>query len=133
MAISNAFRPVYNEFCARETVIRANSSDELPPFEVTGDMVGFRFVMTTFDNGEIDAARAAADVTSAIGAGRISSENRLAAVTARTQALVDAEIGATGVDTDFELQQLILIEQAFAANARVIQIADRLIQQLVEL
>ncbi|MBT8472865.1 MAG: flagellar hook-associated protein FlgK [Marinicaulis sp.] len=84
-------------------------------------------------NGEIDAARAAADVTSAIGSRRISSENRLTAVTARTQALVDAEIGATGVDTDFELQQLILIEQAFAANARVIQIADRLIQQLVEL
>ena len=40
---------------------------------------------------------------------------------------------AGGVDTDQELQKLLLIEQAYAANARVIQTADELIQLLIRL
>lgn len=40
---------------------------------------------------------------------------------------------ANGVDTDQELQKLLLIEQSFAANARVIQTADELIQLLIGL
>lgn len=38
-----------------------------------------------------------------------------------------------GVDTDQELQQLLLIEQAFSANARVISTADDMIQTLLRL
>lgn len=37
-----------------------------------------------------------------------------------------------GVDTDRELQDLLLVEQAFAANARVIQAADEMLQQLLQ-
>ena len=84
-------------------------------------------------SGALDAIGAAAAVTSVVGANRISAETTLAATSARTQSLVDAETAITGVDTDFELQQLILIEQSYAANARVIQTVDRLVQQLLEL
>ncbi|MEM1064528.1 MAG: flagellar hook-associated protein FlgK [Pseudomonadota bacterium] len=40
---------------------------------------------------------------------------------------------AGGVDTDQELQKLILIEQNYAANARVIQVIDDMLQQLVRI
>lgn len=44
------------------------------------------------------------------------------------------EVGTlTGVDTDRELQDLLLVEQAFAANARVIQTADDMLRQLLEI
>jgi len=38
-----------------------------------------------------------------------------------------------GVDTDYEMQQLLLVEQSFAANARVIQTIDELIQTLLRI
>ena len=63
MAISEEFQPIYNEFVARETVIRSDASAELPPFQIAGDIVGFRFIMTTFDNGEIDATQAIEELT----------------------------------------------------------------------
>ena len=83
--------------------------------------------------GEVSAINAVANVTSAIGASRISAETSLAAISARTQSVLDAENAATAVDTDQELQKLLVIEQAYAANARVIQTVDRLLQNLLEL
>ncbi|MEM9969828.1 MAG: flagellar hook-associated protein FlgK [Pseudomonadota bacterium] len=50
----------------------------------------------------------------------------------RRDALKEAELDL-GVDTDQEMQQLLLIEQAFAANARVIQTIDQMIQSLLEI
>lgn len=47
--------------------------------------------------------------------------------------LLDAEQSTVGVDIDQELKELILIEQAYAANARVIEVADRLVQRLLEI
>ncbi len=84
-------------------------------------------------SGSLSAIDAVANVTSAVGRSRISSESQLAATAARAQGLADAEISATAVDTDAELQQLLLIEQAFAANARVIQTADQMMRTLTEL
>ena len=84
-------------------------------------------------SGSLSAAEAAAGVTSSIGASRISAESQLAATSSRAQSLTEAELAATAVDTDQELQQLILIEQAYAANARVIQTADEMIRTLMEL
>ncbi|WP_370339546.1 flagellar hook-associated protein FlgK [Parvularcula marina] len=51
----------------------------------------------------------------------------------RFDAAVNAEIAATGVDTDQELQQLILIEQAYAANAKVIETISSLVDQLIRI
>ena len=84
-------------------------------------------------NGQLDATSAVAAVSSAVGAARISAETELTATAARKTAMLDAELAVTGVDTDFELQQLILIEQAFAANARVIQTAQDLLRILMEI
>lgn len=84
-------------------------------------------------SGKLSAATMAANITSSIGTARISSQSRLASTSARAQSVIDAETAATGVDTDQELQRLLLIEQAFAANARVIQTADEMIQRLLEL
>ena len=38
-----------------------------------------------------------------------------------------------GVDSDEELSQLILIEQAYAANARMLQVVDELMETLLRL
>ena len=43
------------------------------------------------------------------------------------------ELNATGVDTDKEMQSLLLIEESYAANARVITVLDRLMKQLLEM
>lgn len=51
---------------------------------------------------------------------------------ARQDALTGAFL-AEGVDTDQELQKLLQIEQAYAANARVITTIDEMIQQLLRL
>ncbi len=87
----------------------------------------------TGETGFLSAANIAANVTSSIGQARITSETKLAASSARAESLIDAEQRATAVDSDLELQKLLLIEQAFAANARVIQTADELLSRLIEL
>ena len=46
---------------------------------------------------------------------------------------ISYEISLDGVDTDSEMQKLLLIEQVYAANARVIQTVDQLIQRLMEI
>ena len=43
------------------------------------------------------------------------------------------ELYATGVDTDKEMQSLLVIEQAYAANARVISVLDGLMKKLLEM
>ncbi len=43
------------------------------------------------------------------------------------------ELNATGVDTDREMQNLLVIEQAYAANARVISVIDGLMNTLLEI
>lgn len=82
------------------------------------------------------AARSAsgrtAEFASQVGATRLSAEEQLSFTAARWDTLHEAEL-ANGVDTDLELQNLLRIEQAYAANARVIQTADFLIQRLMEL
>lgn len=89
---------------------------------------------TTFANGQsLSALDAAGALVSLRGAARSALESDAAGSRAYRDALAEAELGATGVDTDAELQQLLLIEQAYAANARVIEVANRLIEQLTEL
>lgn len=43
------------------------------------------------------------------------------------------ELHATGVDIDKEMQSLLIIEQAYAANARVISVLDGLMKKLLEI
>ncbi|WP_284164878.1 flagellar hook-associated protein FlgK [Frigidibacter sp. SD6-1] len=74
----------------------------------------------------------AADVLSQVASNRQNAEAREAYTTARQTSLTDLQL-KDGVDTDAELQNLLLIEQAFSANARVIQTVDDLINKLIGL
>ncbi|MGJ8543993.1 MAG: flagellar hook-associated protein FlgK [Sulfitobacter sp.] len=66
-----------------------------------------------------------ATLTSEFGATRSNSEQRLSFASARLNELTEMQL-AEGVDTDTELQNLIVLEQAYAANARVIQVAQEM-------
>lgn len=63
---------------------------------------------------------------------RVAAESDVAALSGARQVLADAEAEAIGVDPDAELQALIQIEQAYAANVQVIQAASRMLDQLLE-
>lgn len=86
----------------------------------------------TFSPAEKSVSGFASSLTSLVGQSLQSRGNRLVFEQARFVGLDDAFL-AQGVDTDQELQKLLLIEQAYAANARVIQTADELIQVLIRL
>ncbi|MFN4170419.1 MAG: flagellar hook-associated protein FlgK [Pseudorhodobacter sp.] len=65
-----------------------------------------------------------------LGANRLTAEAEAGFATARAGAL-DLLHKADGVDTDREMQHLLLVEQAFAANARVVKTVDEMIQLLL--
>ena len=76
------------------------------------------------------ASGLAADILSQVSSARQSAEAQTAFATARQDALAELHL-ADGVDTDHEMQVLLQIEQAYAANARVMGTMDELIQQLL--
>lgn len=61
---------------------------------------------------------------------RLSAEADAVHHTARAEALQKMEL-SKGVDTDAELQDLLLVEQAWAANARVLKTVDDMIRVLM--
>ncbi|EAR53141.1 flagellar hook-associated protein [Oceanicola granulosus HTCC2516] len=67
-----------------------------------------------------------------VGSRRYAIEQDLAFETARWEVLKSAEL-ANGVDTDRELQELLLIEQAYAANAKVLQTVNSVLTRLLEI
>jgi flagellar hook-associated protein 1 FlgK len=66
----------------------------------------------------------------AVATDRLSVETDAGFAAARASALQGLE-RAAGVDTDRELQSLLLVEKAFAANAKVIQTTDEMLQILL--
>jgi len=74
----------------------------------------------------------ASDVASGVARARLTAEGEVSYAQARVDSLHKMELDA-GVDTDRELQTLLMIEQAYAANARVVQTVDRMIQTLLEM
>ena len=73
-----------------------------------------------------------ADIASAQSVARQSAEASTAFATARSDTLRSALL-EDGVDTDQEMQTLLLIEQSYAANAKVVQTVDEMIQLLLGL
>lgn len=71
-------------------------------------------------------------VASQFGAARLRADEGLAFSAARRDTLFQAEL-SNGVDTDQELQSLLQIEQAYAANAKLMQTINAMIQTLMEL
>ena len=71
-----------------------------------------------------------ADMVSGIAATRLTAESETSFAAARYDHLRTIEL-ADGVDTDQEMQTLLLIEQAYSANARVIKASSEMIQTLL--
>lgn len=71
-------------------------------------------------------------LTSEFGLNRLRADDSLAFASARWDTLRQAEL-ANGVDTDQELQKLILIEQSYAANAKLIQTIESMVRTLMEI
>lgn len=78
------------------------------------------------------AAGRAASFESATGTQRLNYESELSFANARWTSLREAE-AAGGVDSDHEMQMLLRVEQAYAANARVLQAIETMMQRLMEL
>ncbi|WP_424971872.1 flagellar hook-associated protein FlgK [Dinoroseobacter sp. S76] len=78
------------------------------------------------------AADLASDFLSKIGTARQASEGEVAYTSAKWEALRTLELEG-GVDTDQELQKLLVIEDAYAANARVIQTVDEMLDLLLRI
>jgi flagellar hook-associated protein 1 FlgK len=82
------------------------------------------------------AARSASglmgEMSSLVGASLLSAESTASYRGAQADTLRQAQASA-GVDTDQEMQKLLLIEQAYAANAQVIRTVDELIELLLGL
>ena len=79
-----------------------------------------------------DAATLAADLLSGIGVRRDRAELSVTQAGTRAEAL-QTVLDGDGVDTDAEMQKLLLIEQAYAANARVIATVQAMIDTLMRI
>lgn len=84
-------------------------------------------------NAANSAALMASEITSFFAGKAARSGDAQAFLTARQTVLADSEANSLGVNTDTELQALLVIEKAYAANARVLSIVDSLMQTLLEI
>lgn len=85
-----------------------------------------------FGSSPRSSAAIFASFNSNLATTRSNAEQELSFSAARLTELTELQLSA-GVDTDQELQNLLLIERAYAANARVIQAADAMLETLTRL
>lgn len=83
----------------------------------------------------LTASRSAAGFASELSSFALTDaareEEKAAFQTGRAITLSDTETALTGVDTDQELSRLLIVEQTYAANARVISVVDELLERLL--
>lgn len=82
--------------------------------------------------GRFTAAGLGAAIYSTLGISRIAIESDIAHASARSTA-IGQSMQVMAVDSDAEMQRLLLIEQAYAANARVVTAAQRMLDRLLEI
>jgi flagellar hook-associated protein 1 len=85
-----------------------------------------------FGTGDMTAAGISAALLSKVASDNSTSSRALSFASANKAEMTRVE-QENGVDTDAEVQNLILVEQAYAANARVIQVVDELMDTLLRL
>lgn len=83
-------------------------------------------------SGARSFATLASDTVASISRRRLDAEAQATFASSRASALHEQEM-AKGIDTDQEMQQLLLIEQAYAANARVIQAVEEMMKALMSM
>ena len=87
-------------------------------------------------SGGFTISRTASGTSAELISGISASHSIFAQEQSFTRARADILIGSelqNGVDTDLELQRLLLVEQAFAANAKVISTIDELFETLLRI
>lgn len=92
-----------------------------------------RSISSSGFQGSFTSSELAATFASRTGQSRISNEAVLSSTSSQHAAALQAEQAQTGVDVDTQMQDLLLIEQSYAANARVIEVAGQMINRLMEL
>lgn len=73
-----------------------------------------------------------ASLTSRIGSDRLREDQALSFASAQFGELTQLEL-ANGVDSDVEIQNLMVLEQAYAANAKVIEAVDEMFDALMRI
>jgi len=86
----------------------------------------------SFGSGALSMEGVAASMASQLGTDRLREDQRLSFASAQFNELTQLEL-ADGVDTDVELQHLMILEQAYAANARVIETVDEMFDALLRI
>ena len=81
---------------------------------------------------QLRLADALSEVTTRLSLARQGAEDSALRATSRHGDLT-GQMLAQGVDTDTEMQHLLAIEQAYAANARVIETTDAMLRRLMEI
>lgn len=85
-----------------------------------------------FGTGAFSMINLASTLTSQLGADRAQAEQTQTFTSTQFNELTQLVL-AEGVDTDQELQKLLLVEQTYAANARMIEAADEMMQTILRL
>ncbi|MDQ2090880.1 flagellar hook-associated protein FlgK [Marimonas arenosa] len=85
-----------------------------------------------FGTGAQSATNLQATFLGEIGSAREVSDQAVSFAAARFSA-VNTEVLEEGVDSDQEMQRLMLIEQAYAANARMMEVVDDMMQALMRI
>jgi flagellar hook-associated protein 1 FlgK len=85
-----------------------------------------------FGGGVYSVIDLVATVTSGIAGQRMIAEQELSYAGTRLTELTERQL-ADGVDTDDEIQRLLMIEKSYAANAKVIQAVDEMMQTILRL
>jgi flagellar hook-associated protein 1 len=83
--------------------------------------------------GDFGAADLMGEVTALVADAAGQAEEAGTRKAALAETMREAELGTVGVDTDAEMQKLLIIERNYAANAKVIETVDALFRQLMEI
>jgi flagellar hook-associated protein 1 FlgK len=83
--------------------------------------------------GPLGALGAVTEVSARAEAAAAMAEEEAAFSRGAAAAMRETELEGQAVDTDAELSNLLAIERAYAANARVLQAADDMLQRLLEI
>ena len=89
-------------------------------------------VSGAFSSTAVDLAGLAGQLSATSSGARVRADQDESFSQARFQHLKEIELQG-GVDTDQEMQSLLTVEQAFAANARVISTVDEMLKTLLKL
>lgn len=114
-------------------VAQGNPGDTTILSGLVGALEQVRSVTQPGLQGNYSASDLIAQLGSLAGQNRIQNEAVRSSVTLQHDAVKQAELDETGVDIEREMQDLLLIEQAYAANARVLEAASQMIQQLMQI